>query len=56
MFESTTRSDDGLYYCAAENKGAHVERVGHLTIECEYLCKLFINLKIKKYIWFLLEI
>ncbi|CAL1264409.1 unnamed protein product [Larinioides sclopetarius] len=31
--ENTIRSDDGLYYCAGENKGAHVERAGHLTIE-----------------------
>ncbi|GFT44023.1 fasciclin-2 [Nephila pilipes] len=31
--ERTMRSDDGLYYCAGENKGAHVERAGHLTVE-----------------------
>lgn len=31
--DSTSRSHDGLYYCAAENKGAHVETVGHLTVE-----------------------
>ncbi|KAF8792826.1 fasciclin-2-like isoform X1 [Argiope bruennichi] len=31
--ENTMRSDDGLYFCAGENKGAHVERAGHLTIE-----------------------
>ncbi|XP_035207265.1 fasciclin-2-like isoform X3 [Stegodyphus dumicola] len=31
--QRTVRSDDGLYYCAAENKGAHVERTGHLTVE-----------------------
>ncbi|XP_067129306.1 fasciclin-2-like isoform X3 [Centruroides vittatus] len=29
----TMRSNDGLYYCSAENKGAHVERVGHITVE-----------------------
>ncbi|KAG8196694.1 hypothetical protein JTE90_023205 [Oedothorax gibbosus] len=31
--QRTIRSDDGLYYCAGENKGAHVERAGHLQIE-----------------------
>ncbi|XP_054718779.1 fasciclin-2-like isoform X2 [Uloborus diversus] len=28
-----TREHDGLYYCTAENRGAHVERVGHITVE-----------------------
>uniref|UniRef100_A0A1W7RAL5 Fasciclin-2 n=1 Tax=Hadrurus spadix TaxID=141984 RepID=A0A1W7RAL5_9SCOR len=31
--QSIMRSDDGLYYCSAENKGDKVERVGHLTVE-----------------------
>lgn len=29
----TERTDDGLYYCAAENKGGRSDRVGHLTVE-----------------------
>lgn len=32
-FTSVQRKNDGLYYCAAENKGAVSERVGHLTVE-----------------------
>lgn len=33
VINRSIRSDDGLYYCSATNKGAHVERVGHITIE-----------------------
>lgn len=27
------RSDDGLYYCSAENAGGKVDKVGHLSVE-----------------------
>ncbi|XP_076366885.1 fasciclin-2-like isoform X3 [Tachypleus tridentatus] len=30
---SSVRSDDGLYYCRAENRGGYAERVGHITVE-----------------------
>lgn len=31
--QNIQRTDDGLYYCAAENKAGRVDRVGHLTVE-----------------------
>ncbi|XP_015903524.1 fasciclin-2 isoform X2 [Parasteatoda tepidariorum] len=31
--ERVERNDDGLYYCAGENKGAQAERAGHLQVE-----------------------
>lgn len=33
---SAAREMDGLYYCSAENKAGKVERVGHLTVQCEW--------------------
>ncbi|XP_076310247.1 fasciclin-2-like [Tachypleus tridentatus] len=30
---ATRRSDDGLYYCKAFNRGGYAERVGHITVE-----------------------
>lgn len=29
---NTQRTDDGLYYCRAENEGGHAEKVGHLQV------------------------
>lgn len=43
IIHRTIRSDDGLYYCAGENKGAHVERAGHLQIECKHFTALSIK-------------